>query len=164
MIDALQSFTSSLPEFFQWFGVLLISAIPFVESYFGSAIGVVAGVNPIVAVAAAIAGNVVSMLAFVLSSHSVRTKVQARVGAGGAVGDAAPLSPRREKLRERFDRWGVPGVSLLGQLILPSQITSAAMVSFGASKNAVILWQIISIILWGVVFGTLATLGVTVIG
>lgn len=163
MINALQDFTTSLPEFFQWFGVFLISAIPFVESYFGSAIGVIAGINPIVAVAAAVAGNIISMLVFVLSSHSVRTKVQARVGAG-STGEPTPLSPRREKLRERFDRWGVPGVSLLGQLLLPSQITSAAMVSFGASKNAVILWQVISIVLWGVVFGTLATLGVTVIG
>lgn len=163
MIDALQNFTTSLPEFFQWFGVLLISAIPFVESYFGSAIGVIAGINPIVAVGAAIVGNILSMLAFVLSSHSVRAKVQARAGAG-QTGDAKPLSPRREKLRERFDRWGVPGVSLLGQLLLPSQITSAAMVSFGASKNTVILWQVISIILWGTVFGTLAALGISVVG
>lgn len=157
MFDALQNFTASLPEFFQWFGVLLISAIPFVESYFGSAVGVLAGINPIVAVVAAVVGNIVSMLVFVLSSHGVRVKVSE----GRA---PTPLSPRREKLRERFERWGVPGVSLLGQLLLPSQITSAAMVSFGASKNAVILWQVISIILWGVVFGTLATLGVAVIG
>lgn len=162
MIDALQNFTASLPDFFQWFGVLVMSAIPFVESYFGSALGVIAGVNPIVAVAAAVVGNVISMLAFVLSSHGVRTKVRARAGAAQA-GSAKPLSPRREKLRERFDRWGVPGVSLLGQLVLPSQITSAAMVSFGASKNTVILWQVISIILWGTVFGTLAALGVSVV-
>lgn len=156
MFESLQNFTTSLPEFFQWFGVLLISAIPFVESYFGSAIGVVAGINPVVAVLAAIVGNTISMLIFVLSSHGVRSKVQQ---------NRAPkaLSPRREKLRQRFEQFGVPGVSLLGQLILPSQITSAAMVSFGASKNSVILWQIISIILWGVVFGVLSTLGLSVL-
>lgn len=156
MFDALQDFTTSLPEVFQWLGVLIISAIPFVESYFGSAIGIIAGINPFVAVAAAIAGNIISMLIFVLSSHGVRSKVTEK---------RAPkaLSPRREKLRQRFEQYGVPGVSLLGQLVLPSQITSAAMVSFGASKNVVILWQIISIILWGVVFGVLATLGVSVL-
>lgn len=163
MIDALQNFTASLPEFFQWFGVLLISAIPFVESYFGAAVGVLAGVGPVVAVAAAIAGNIISMLICVLSSHEVRTRVQAR-GADRPASAMKLPSPRREKLRERFDRWGVPGVSLLGQLLLPSQITSIAMVSFGASKNTVILWQVISIIIWGVVFGTLASLGVAVIG
>ncbi|GAA1577401.1 small multi-drug export protein [Leucobacter aridicollis] len=155
MLDSLQDFTASLPDFLQWFGVLLIAAIPFVESYFGSAVGVLVGINPVIAVVAAVIGNVISMLIFVLTAHGVRAK--ATQGK-----EAAQLTPRRAKLKERFDRYGVPGVSLLGQLFLPSQITSAAMVSFGAPKNQVILWQIISIILWGVIFGVLATLGVSV--
>ena len=155
MLESLQDFTASLPEFLQWFGVFLIAAIPFVESYFGSAIGVLVGINPVIAVAAAVIGNVISMLIFVLTAHGVRAK--ATQGK-----EAKDLTPRRAKLKERFDRFGVPGVSLLGQLFLPSQITSAAMVSFGAPKNQVIFWQIISIILWGVVFGVLATLGFSV--
>lgn len=157
MIDALREFTSSLPELLQWVGIVLAAAIPFVESYFGSAIGVVAGLNPAVAIGAAIVGNVLSMLAFVLSADRLRSKVRD--------GKVATLeTPRRAKLRKYFDRFGVAGVSIFGQTLLPSQITSAAMVSFGASRNAVILWQIISIIIWGVAFGVLATLGVTVLG
>ncbi|GAA1324744.1 hypothetical protein ACFSWE_03175 [Leucobacter albus] len=156
MLDSLQEFTASLPEFLQWFGILLIGAVPFLESYIGSAVGIIAGLNPVIVVAAAVVGNVISMLAFVFVAHSVRSKVVA----GKAT---AELSPRRAKLKERFDRYGVPGVSLLGQTLLPSQITSAAMISFGAPKNQVILWQIISIIMWGVIFAVLATLGVSVI-
>jgi hypothetical protein len=156
MFDVLRDFTSSLPELLQWIGVMLAAAIPFVESYFGSVIGILAGINPVIAIVAAILGNVISMLVFVLTAHRVRSRV---------IEGKTPkeLSPRREKLRRSFDRYGVAGVSLLGQTILPSQITSAAMVSFGASKNAVILWQTISIILWGVAFGVLAALGVTLI-
>jgi hypothetical protein len=37
------------------------------------------------------------------------------------------------------------------------------MVSFGASKNSVILWQIISITLWGIAFGALAAIGINLI-
>lgn len=151
MIETLQDWTTSLPPAIQWLAVMLISAIPFVESYFGSAIGVIAGIHPIIAVVAAIIGNTVSMLVFVLSAHGIRGKV--------TTGNKE-VSPKRQRLKRMFDRFGVPGVSLLGQLVLPSQITSAAMVSFGASKNAVIVWQIISIILWGVVFGVLASLGI----
>lgn len=152
MFESLQAFTSSLPPLLQWVGVLLIAAVPFVESYFGSVVGVVSGLNPVVAIAAAVVGNVVSMLIFVLSAHRVRSKV---------VSGKAPVqaSPRREKLRAKFEKYGVAGVSLLGQTILPSQITSAAMVSFGAPKNAVIMWQVISITVWGVAFGVLASLG-----
>lgn len=54
------------------------------------------------------------------------------------------------------------GVSLLGQTTLPSQITSAALVSFGANKQKVIVWQVISIVLWGTLLGILATLGLPV--
>ena len=97
-----------------------------------------------------------------MSAHGVRTKVMA----GRAGGDAPEPeeSGRRQKLRRAFDRYGVAGVSLLGQTILPSQITSAAMVSFGANRNAVILWQTISIILWGTAFGILAAVGVSFLG
>ncbi|PPL14119.1 small multi-drug export protein [Microterricola pindariensis] len=154
MIQTLQDFTDSLPTVLQWAGVMLAAAIPFVESYFGSVIGVVVGLNPAVAITAAVVGNIVSMLVFVLSAHRVRSGVVARTG-------EKELSPRRARLKENFDKYGVAGVSLLGQAILPSQITSAAMVSFGAPKNTVILWQVISIILWGVLFGVLATLGVS---
>ncbi len=156
MIENLQDFTSSLPGVLQWVGVMLAGAIPFIESYGGSVIGVLAGINPVIAIAAAIIGNVISMLIFVLSAHGVRTKATQNRA-------PKPLSPRKEKLRQRFDRYGVAGVSLLGQTVLPSQITSAAMVSFGAAKNAVILWQTISIIIWGIAFGVLASLGVTVL-
>lgn len=152
MIESLQAFTATLPDALQWVGILLVAAIPFVESYFGAVIGVAAGINPVVAIAAAIVGNIISMLAVVLGTHGVRSKVVAGR-------DPKEPSPRRQKLRAKFDKYGVAGVSLLGQTILPSQITSAAMVSFGASKNAVILWQIISIIVWGTAFGVLAVLG-----
>jgi hypothetical protein len=166
MIDALQDFTASLPPFLQWFGVMLAAAVPFVESYFGSVIGVLAGIDPVIAIIAAIVGNIVSMVVVVLSAHGVRTRVGvARATRAGVDVDLAETeSPRRRRLRAQFDRYGVPGVSLLGQTILPSQITSAAMVGFGASRNAVIFWQVISIVLWGVVFGVLATLGVTLLG
>ncbi|GAA2460691.1 hypothetical protein [Agromyces soli] len=154
MIDALQDFAGSLPTYLQWLGVMLVAAVPFVESYFGSVVGVLIGLPPAVAIGVAVIGNVVSMLIFVLTAHGVRSKVVAGK-------EASEESPRREKLRRAFDKYGVAGVSIVGQTMLPSQLTSAAMVSFGASRNAVIFWQIVSIVLWGVVFGVLATLGVS---
>lgn len=153
MIQGLQDFTGSLPEWLQWAGIVLAGAIPFVESYLGSVVGVLAGLPLPVAISMAVLGNVITMLLVVLGADAVRSRVT----------QDAPESPRRRKLRERFDRYGVAGVSLLGQTILPSQITSGAMVSFGTSRNVVIVWQVISIILWGVAFGLLAHYGVPLI-
>ncbi|GEK80696.1 hypothetical protein ABA31_20470 [Agrococcus baldri] len=150
MLEALSDFTAGLPAWAQWLGIMLISAIPFVESYFGAVIGILVGLHPAVAIVAAIIGNAISMFAFVFAADVARKKVvEGRE-------TAKEPSPRRERLKRMFDRFGVPGVSLLGQTLLPSQITSGAMVSFGASRNAVLLWQCISIVVWGVAFGLLA--------
>ena len=154
IVQGLQDFTASLPEWLQWAGIVIAGAIPFVESYLGSVIGVLAGLPLPIAIAMAVIGNLVTMLLVVLGAGAIRSRVARDT----------PESPRRRKLRERFDRYGVAGVSLLGQTILPSQITSGAMVSFGASRRAVIGWQVVSIILWGVAFGLLAHYGVTMIG
>ena len=148
-MEGLQDWVDGAPSVLQWLAIAAASAIPFVESYFGSVIGVLAGVPPVVAILAAIVGNVGSMIVFVAVAASARAKTGV---------DAKPLSPRRERLKRSFDRWGV---SLLGQTVLPSQITSAAMVGFGASQRQVIVWQIVSIVMWGVVFGALAAVGVT---
>lgn len=158
MIEQLQEFAAGFPEWAQWIAVMLVSAIPFVESYFGSVIGVAIGLHPAVAVAAAVVGNAASMLLFVLGANATRQKVRQARGTA-----EEEVTPKRQRLKRMFDRFGVPGVSIVGQTVLPSQITSAAMVSFGASKNAVILWQIVSIILWGALFGVLAYLGFSVL-
>ncbi|AOP55185.1 MAG: hypothetical protein ACTMKZ_06630 [Brevibacterium aurantiacum] len=154
MIESIQNFADSFPDWLQWAGVLLVSAIPFVESYFGAVIGVAIGLHPVVAILVAVIGNVISMLAFVYGAGAIRDKATKNKDK-----DAEP-SQKRQRLKRMFDKFGVPGVSLLGQTLLPSQITSMAMVGFGANRNIVAFWQIISIILWGVLFGVLATLGI----
>lgn len=156
MIEQMQGFAAGFPEWAQWIAIMLVSAIPFVESYFGSVIGVAIGMHPAVAIAAAVVGNAISMAIFVLTAHAARSKVRKARGT-----DGVEATPKKQRLKRTFDRFGVPGVSILGQTMLPSQITSAAMVSFGASKNAVIAWQIVSIIIWGTLFGVIAHLGLS---
>ncbi|GAA1930126.1 hypothetical protein GCM10009689_06450 [Brevibacterium antiquum] len=154
MIESIQEFAGSIPDWLQWAGIILVSAIPFVESYFGAVIGVAIGLHPVVAIFMAVIGNVVSMLAVVYGAGAIRDRARKNRD------ESEEPSQKRQRLKRMFDKFGVPGVSLLGQTLLPSQITSMAMVGFGADRNAVAFWQIISIILWGVLFGVLASVGV----
>lgn len=157
MLESLREFTQSMPEALQWLGVMLISAIPFVESVLGSALGVVAGVPVVVAILAAVTGNALSMVLVVQIAHLTRSRVRR-----DSSQDPKELSPRRQRILRLSERFGVPGVSLLGQWVLPSQLTAPLLVSVGASRGWVILWQCAGIALWGVVFGTLAHLGYSV--
>lgn len=152
MLQTIQDFVTSLPAHWQWLGVMLVSAVPFVESYLGAAIGVVTGVPVALAVAAAVVGNVVSMWIFVTLAQAVRPQ-------RSPAGEAPPLSPRRQRIQRLLARYGVPGVSLIGQTVLPSQLTAATMVALGAERRQVVFWQVLSITLWGVLFGVLAVQG-----
>lgn len=144
MIDSLQSFAEQFPEWSQALVIALLAAIPFVESYFGAVLGVIVGLPLAVAIVAAVVGNVASMIGFVYGADKVRQH---------KVDPNQKPTARQVRLRRAFDRWGVPGVSLLGQMMLPSQLTAAAMVGFGASRKLVVVWQIVGITVWGVVFG-----------
>ncbi|REJ08520.1 hypothetical protein DY023_00690 [Microbacterium bovistercoris] len=159
MHDALVEFTQSLPAWLQWLGVMAAAAIPFVESHFGTLIGVVAGVPVPVAMLAAIAGNAISMLAFVFTTSAARNKVLARRGAAGA-DDAEEPSARRQRVKRMLERFGVPGVSLLGPMVVPNQFTSSILVSLGANRTRVIVWTLVSIVLWSAVFALIAQAGV----
>lgn len=161
MHDALIDFTRSLPVWLQWGAVMLISAIPFVESHFGAMIGVLAGVPAPIAIVAAVVGNALSVLGFILAADAGRRKVLERRAAGGA--ESTEPSRRRQRVRRVFDRFGVPGVGLVGQMIVPNQITAGMMVSFGARRTAVIVWQLVGIVIWAVAFGLLAQAGLAIV-
>ena len=160
----LMSFTSSLPPALQWLGVMLAGCIPFIESYGASSIGIVAGVPVVLSVFAAIVGNIATMLIAVIGAGAGRLKIAElrspqsfqRSSAENRLGSSR-LARRGSRLMAMVHRFGVPVVCMVGQTLLPSQITSVMMVAAGASKKQVILWQCASIVVWAVVFAGIAT-------
>ncbi|AUS80829.1 hypothetical protein C1701_23570 [Actinoalloteichus sp. AHMU CJ021] len=139
-------------ETWQQVGVLLIAgAIPFIESYLGSFLGVLVGVPAGLAVPAAILGNVIVTFALIALASKARVAATRRRGNGGGGGADAPR--RKQKIAKYLDRFGVPGVCLLGPIVVASQITAPALVALGATKRSVYVWQAVAIVAWGVLFG-----------
>jgi hypothetical protein len=166
-MDTLQTFADSFPAALQWFAIMLVGAIPFVESYGGAVLGVVVGIPVPIAILAAVIGNVIAMALAVVIASSIREKATARAAAkaGGAAegtdGDGSSSSGRgKDRIRRIFERYGVPGVSILGQWALPSHVTAPTLVGFGASRGSVLVWQTVGILLWGITFGALAAPGI----
>lgn len=148
--QTIQNFVLGLPDPVQFLGVAAVGAIPFIESYGASTIGIIAGVPIPLAVIAAILGNVASVLLVVYGIAGVRSRMSTR----GETDETA--SGKRSRIAERVRRFGVPGVSLLGPILLPSQFTSAAMVGIGANRTTVFVWTTIAVVVWGVVIGLAA--------
>ncbi|RPF19918.1 small multidrug efflux protein [Myceligenerans xiligouense] len=166
-IDTLQDLVGQVPDLFQPVIVAAAGAIPFVEGEGGVVIGIVGGIPPVVAAIAAMAGNFVSVAALVLLSSGARDavvtrrreKVLARDGVPSGSGlelDVAPAEPttgsrsaaRRAKFQRAYERYGVPGVSLLGPLLLPTQFTATMLAASGIGKARILAWQAIAIIGW----------------
>lgn len=178
IIDHLQNLLGMLPGFLQPLVPALAGMIPFIEGEGGAAIGILGGVPPVLAALAAMAGNFLIVAGLVMASSGARQAVVTRhgartpaaVGAGGAGGAGSragaadgseqaeflpapvPENPRkaarREKFQRAYERFGVPGVSLLGPLLLPTHFTATMLAATGVRKGWILLWQGIAIVGW----------------
>lgn len=159
LVHNFQELLGQVPEFMQPFILVLAAAVPFLEGEAGAMIGVVGGLNPVLAAAAAAVGNFASVALVVLVTARARTAVTSRVDAraeSAAAGTATlvtvPAAKPESKGRLRFKRWlvrfGVPGASILGPLAIPTQFTASILVAGGTSRRWVLLWQGVAIVLW----------------
>ena len=165
LIVRFQELVAQVPEFFQPFIVMLAAAVPFVEGELGAMVGLVGGLNPVVAGVAAATGNFLSVALVVAFSARARTAVVERARVKATVGGPAtpdvhvvdgfaapastqPLSKGRQRVYTWLNRFGVPGASILGPLAIPTQFTAAILVASGSTRRWVLLWQAVAIVLW----------------
>jgi uncharacterized membrane protein len=165
-----QDLVAQVPEFIQPFIVALAGAVPFVEGEGAATIGIIGGVNPVISIIAAAAGNFLIVLVLVVLSSGARTAIVNRqhekklVHAGGdsyeeldaAAVESDRKSARKVKFQTALEKYGVPGVSLLGPLLLPTHFTATMLAASGVSKARVLFWQAIAIAGWATLFGTIA--------
>lgn len=168
LIETFQNLVAQVPELVQPLIVALAGAIPFIEGEGAVTIGILGGINPVIAAIAAIVGNFLCVAILVLLSSGARTAVVNRkrarvvVGANGADidepvdagigGENTRKTARRQKFQRAFERYGVPGVSLLGPLLLPTHFTATMLAAIGIGKVRILIWQAAAIIGWTTIF------------
>ena len=173
LIDTFQDLVAQVPDLLQPVIVAAAGAIPFIEGEGAAAIGIIGGLSPVVAAVSGIVGNFICVTVLVLLTARTRSAVvthrrgrrmAAAAAAGSTSSDAASLpdvdnrgSARKAKFQRAFERYGVPGVSLLGPLLLPTQFTATMLAGAGVGVGRILFWQGLAIVGWT----TLLTLIVT---
>lgn len=155
--DFFAQLTALVAELEPWQQVLAlvpVGAIPFIESYLGSMLGTIVGIPPLLAVPAAVLGNLLCTFAIMALTGRARDAVTR----GRESGSGKESSGFRRKVATALDRYGVPGVCLLGPLVVASQITAPTLVALGATRRQVYVWMAISITAWGILFGVFGNL------
>jgi len=143
LILGFQDLVARMPDILQPVIVALAGAVPFIEGEGAAGIGIIGGIHPVVAALSGAIGNFVCVAVVVLVAARVRTAVTTRGGA-----PEKPKSARSEKFQKAYHRYGTPGVSLLGPLLLPTQFTAAALTATGVPPRTVLLWQGAAIVMW----------------
>lgn len=168
LIEIFQNWVAQVPDLVQPLIVALAGAIPFIEGEGAASIGIIGGIHPVVAAVSAMVGNFLCVAVLVLASSGARSAIvnRSRVAepatvVGGsaleapgrseamaAVSEPERKAARREKFQRAFERYGVPGVSLLGPLLLPTQFTATMLAAAGVGKVRVLFWQAVAIVGW----------------
>lgn len=186
LVDTIQDVVAQVPDLVQPIVVATAGAIPFVEGEGAAAIGIIGGIQPVVAAVAAVVGNFLCVTALVLLGSGARqavvTRRQAKVGTreavtvGGGSASGAPLdgagddprndkkASRRAKFQQAYERYGVPGVSLLGPLLLPTQVTATMLAATGVGKARILIWQAVAIVGWTTLTALVITGVIRVVG
>lgn len=151
VITQLTAFTEQIPLFFQVLVTFVWGMIPFIESDNGAAIAVAVGMPVPLAITAAVAGNWVAVMLLIIFIDKVRSWVKSRRRT--EVADEKKYSKRKEKVMRAVQKYGVPGASLLGPMLIGTHINAFFMAVAGVDKRYLMIWQTVAIVVWGIIFG-----------
>lgn len=128
---------------YQFMMIFVIGFIPFLEAHVSVPLGVLLKLPFILTTFLGIGGNIISVLLLVLIVTLIKDKLNQH--------DRYPSINRRfAKARHYFDKYGVPGLALLGPSVGTNHISALVSVAAGARKENIVLWQVISISIWGI--------------
>lgn len=144
----------------QFLGVMLVAMVPFIEGYFAVPLGIAIGFSPVLTIMAAIVGNWISVMVFIYAGDGIRGWFKKRKKSQKS---EERENKRLERGKKMFDKYGVPGVSLLGPLVVGDHIAALVCLASGATRKSVVIWQTVAIVVWAVGMGVLALLGFNIV-
>ena len=139
--------------FMQLGTVFLVSLVPFLEGYVAASVGIVIGFPAIPTIIAACFGNWVSVMAIIVLYEKLSRRRKAKQSGGHS-------GKRMERARNLFNKYGVPGVALIGPFVFGHHIGAFISLVSGSSKRYVTLWMTIGILVWTIAAGVLAAVGI----
>nr|WP_285890874.1 small multi-drug export protein [Mesobacillus maritimus] len=139
---------------YEYFLVFLGAAIPWFEIALVIPLGIVAGLSPFWVMVLAFVGNLSTVIPIVYAYDKVKQWLEKRRKKQGK-----ESSKRNERAKKIWNKYGLPGLALLGPILIGIHIATFIGMSLGAQKNWVLVWMIASLAIWTLVFGFATILG-----
>ncbi|PIC71298.1 DNA-binding protein [Sporosarcina sp. P16b] len=135
--------------------VFLAGATPGFEVLVAVPLGILRGMSPPAAIVIGFAGNALTIALEILVFQKLKNWWDSKKKT-----DVKPPSKRTARAEKIWQRYGVPGLALLGPILIGSHLAAFLALALGSSKSKTASWLLISLAIWSIVFGALTVLGV----
>src|SRR5918992_1592088 len=121
-----------------YLAVFLLSALPLVESAVIVTLAIALGLNPISSTILALAGNwLIVFLVVMLFDRLQQWRKKRRKN------DETKLNHRRERAHRIFVKYGLPGLAIIGPILIGTEIAVVCAMTFKAPRKNVLIWMTI---------------------
>jgi hypothetical protein len=142
------------------FGVFLAGAIPWFEAIAVVPAGILFGLDPVLTVVFASAGNIITIAVFAYGGNAIRSWIIRRRVSKGKDSEF----PKLIKAQQAFDKYGIYGMAVLGPVLIGTQFAAAASVAAGVKPLKVTLLMSASMVIWAVAIAWIVvTLGISIV-
>lgn len=141
--------------FFEYVLVFLGAAIPWLEIGLVIPLGIIRGLSPFWVMLLAFAGNMLTILPLIIGFDKMKAWFADR-----RLRKAKAPSKRSKRGTKIWQKYGLPGLAMLGPILTGTHIAAFIGMALGATKRQVSQWMIISISLWTLVFGLATVFGI----
>jgi uncharacterized membrane protein len=129
------------------FGIFIAGAIPWFEAIGVVPAGIVFGLDPVLTVLFAVAGNIISIAVFAYGGSAIREWIVRRRVAKGKPAE----SPNFAKAQAAFEKYGIYLMAILDPILIGSaSLGAAASVAAGVKPLKVTIVLSIGMVIWAV--------------
>lgn len=138
----------------EYFLVFLGAAIPWLEIALVVPLGIVAGLSPAWVMVLGFTGNLLTIIILIIGFDRIKIWLKKRHEEKGK-----SQSKRSKRAKKVWIKYGLPGLLLLGPILIGTHLAAFIGMTLGADKKWTMIWSTLSIALWVLVFGIITALG-----
>jgi len=153
--------------------VFFLAAVPLFELVTVVPLAIAGGLAPIPVAVLGFLGNLLTVVLLIIFADKVKRWWGARklkrneikgqdemAFQNGEEDTPEPESKKKKRARNLFSKFGLPGLTIFGPMIVGSHISALMAMSFGSKRQLVFIWMLISLVLWTIVSAVAASYGV----
>ena len=131
--------------------VFILAALPFFEVVGVVPLGILSGLHPVTTAVIGFVGNFLTVLLLIVFVDRFKAWwLKRKEEKHDEKGEKKQL-----KARKVWERYGLPGLALIGPFIIGSHLAAFMCMSFGTKRKQVAMWMTVSLIMWTVLAASL---------